>query len=225
MASRAIRWAKDNRGLKKGRLAEGAGAPCFYPPQNTSCASALLPVTRRYAITPANMDQPDGLVAVYQNIRPRLLRLLIARTGNQAVAEDLLQDLWIKLQTLDVGPVGNPEAYLSRMAYNLANDQTRFEAHRQRREHHWIEAETTFDKGIALDEAPDSERTLIARQELALLRQALTELPPRAAEIFRRHRVEGQSHAEIAAELGISRSAVEKSMAVALKHLFRLLSG
>ncbi len=171
------------------------------------------------------MNQPAGLAAIFDEIRPRLYRLLAARTGDPALADDLLQDLWIKIRTLEPGPVGNPEAYIFRMAQNLATDHARSRIQRALREEHWVEASTTVSDGIARDDLPDAERTLIAREELSRVRQALADMPTRAAEVFQLHRVEGESHSEIAARLGISRSAVEKSMAIALKHLFRLLSG
>jgi len=37
--------------------------------------------------------------------------------------------------------------------------------------------------------------------------------------VCRRHKLDGLSHAEVAAEFGITRSAVEKHIAVALRHL------
>ncbi|MEG8041644.1 sigma factor-like helix-turn-helix DNA-binding protein [Sphingomonas sp. LR59] len=42
--------------------------------------------------------------------------------------------------------------------------------------------------------------------------------------VFRRHKIVGLSHAEVAAEFGISRSAVEKHIAVALRHLRKALN-
>lgn len=171
------------------------------------------------------MTQPDGLAAVYEDIRPRLRRLLIARTGDPSFAEDLLQSLWIKLQTRDDGPVGNAEAYLFRMAHNLVTDHARAERQRQKREDEWVDASTTRIGDAAHDEAPDSERILIAKDELQRVRRALAEMPARASQVFQLHRIDGLSHADIAAQLDISKSAVEKNMAVALKHLFRLLSG
>jgi RNA polymerase sigma-70 factor (ECF subfamily) len=62
-----------------------------------------------------------------------------------------------------------------------------------------------------------------ARQRLALLTAAIAELNPQTQKIFRMHKFEGLSHPEVAAALGISRSAVEKHMMAALKHLLARL--
>mgnify|MGYP003865555027 CR=1 FL=1 len=64
-----------------------------------------------------------GLKAVFLAERPMLLRLLAARLGNPADAEDALQDIWLKLDQHGVPPVAQPAAYLYRMATNLAADR------------------------------------------------------------------------------------------------------
>lgn len=43
-----------------------------------------------------------GLKAVFLAERPMLLRLLAARLGNPADAEDALQDIWLKLDRKSV---------------------------------------------------------------------------------------------------------------------------
>ncbi len=71
--------------------------------------------------------------------RAQLLRFLRAR-GARDSAEDLLQDLWLKLDRLEAeGPIADPRAYLFRMADNLMYDRTRAVARRTQREHAWCE--------------------------------------------------------------------------------------
>ncbi len=52
---------------------------------------------------------------------------------------------------------------------------------------------------------------------------ALDELPPQCRKAFRLHKLDGLSHAETAAAMGISRSAVEKHISAALKFLLARL--
>ena len=75
--------------------------------------------------------------------------------------------------------------------------------------------------GMALDPTPSPERQLSDRQELDRLTKAVRAMPERAQQVFRLHRIDGNSHAEVADALGISKSAVEKNMATAMKHLVR----
>jgi RNA polymerase sigma-70 factor (ECF subfamily) len=58
---------------------------------------------------------------------------------------------------------------------------------------------------------------------LDALMVALEELPLSCQKVYIRHRLEGWSHAEIAADMGISRSMVEKHMNRALLHIHEML--
>ena len=60
---------------------------------------------------------------------------------------------------------------------------------------------------------------MAARQRLARLVAGVEQLPPQVAAAFRLHKFDGLTHGEVAARLGVSRSAVEKYIMSALKVL------
>lgn len=168
-------------------------------------------------------DPSAGLEAIYREARGDLLRFLTARTGDAGEAEDVLQELWIKLQTLPGGPVAHGRAYLYRMAQNLVVDRLRARQRRARRERLWIDDR---DGAAAIEPvAPDknAEDAMLEREEAALLASAVANLPAGARRVFELHKLRGLSHAEVAEQLGISRSGVEKHMTVAMKYLRRAL--
>ena len=160
-----------------------------------------------------------GLEAHFAAMRGELLRFLAARMGSSADAEDLMQDMWLRLSRAETGPVGNPRAYLFRMALNIANDLVRERSRRRVRDTAWSDSAISERGGIAIDETPSAEQMLIDKRELAQLQQIIHALPDRARDVFCRHRLSEQSHGEIAAALGISKSAVEKHMANAMRHI------
>ena len=55
-----------------------------------------------------------GLKAIFLAQRPALLRLLVARLGNREDAEDVLQDMWLRIDRLADQPVAQPAAFLYR---------------------------------------------------------------------------------------------------------------
>lgn len=165
-------------------------------------------------MTDQDQSQASGLQGHFLAIRARLHRFLVTRMGNANDAEDILQELWLKLDRSETGPVTSPDAYLHKMALNLANDLVRARGRSGARDKAWLEA-----TGGEADPAPSQERQLSGQQQLAVLQKAIAALPERAGEVFRRHRLEGESHGEIAAALGISKSAVEKNMATAMRYL------
>jgi RNA polymerase sigma factor (sigma-70 family) len=147
-----------------------------------------------------------GLKAVFLAERRMLLRLLTARLRDAEAAEDVLQDIWLKLESAGSGPVADPAAYLYRMANNLAFDRRRSEVRRQSREGAWLELRGDEEAGVAQD------RALLAREQLFAMQQAIAALPERTAAIFRRYRFDEVPRKDIAIEYGISVSAVEKHL-------------
>jgi RNA polymerase sigma-70 factor (ECF subfamily) len=168
-----------------------------------------------------------GLVLLLSQHRAELLRFLRARTGEPSEAEDILQDLWLRLQTQRRGPVSNGRAYLFQMANHLVLDRVRERRRRARRDQQWTESVQSQDTVAGEPVAPEPEpsQALIEQEELRRLEAAIATLPERAREAFRLHKVEGCSHADVAARLGISRSGVEKHIAVAMRHLRQALLG
>ena len=151
------------------------------------------------------------------------MRFLTARTGNAGDAEDIVQDVWLRIQGADIGPVANGRAYLYRVAQNLVLDRVRERRRRAERENDWADTQADMRGGEPADFRPDAMAQIIEREDAAALAAAITELPEGAGRAFRLHKLDGLSHAEVAAQLGISRSGVEKHIAVAMAHLRRAL--
>lgn len=173
-----------------------------------------------------NSGLSGGLVAAFNLHRAELLRFLAARCGDAHEAEDLSQDLWIKLSSLVTGPIANPRAYLFQIANNAVLDRRRARQRAMARDHLWLEAEGTH-AGLPEDRpdpAESAEERIAASQDAAILQKAIASLPDGARRALLLYRFEGQSQGDIARTLGISRSGVEKHLALAMKHLKNSLS-
>lgn len=159
----------------------------------------------------------SGLRAVFLAERPAFLRMLVARLRNVDEAEEVLQDLWLRLDTAAGGPIADPVAYLYRMANNMAIDRRRRAARRLDRDGAWSHSRP----GAA--EHPDAERMMIARDRLAQVEAILARLPERVATAFRLYRFEELPQKAIAERMNISVSGVEKLLyrAYAKIHLRR----
>jgi RNA polymerase sigma factor (sigma-70 family) len=161
-----------------------------------------------------------ALIQVYLERRQDLLRFFTARLRSPAAAEDLVQEIYLRLAGLEADTeVLNPVSYLYRLGSNLMLDRLRGERRSGARERAWRDLHQGGAGGPDVDEAPDALAALDARQRLALIVEAVGELGAQTQRVFRLHKLEGLSHAETAQALGISRSAVEKHMIAVLKHL------
>lgn len=150
-------------------------------------------------------------------------RFFSVRTRASADVEDLLQELFLKIQRVDGETIQKPSAYLYRLASNLLLDHVRARRRAEVRDTDWRRISHTSLDGNDIADAPDAESAVDARLRLERLIQALTDLPPRTQQIFWLHKFDGLTHAQTAEQLGISRSAVEKHMTRTLQHLLAKL--
>jgi len=166
---------------------------------------------------------PGGLLATYDAHRAALRRFLVARCGDAAEGDDLMQELWLAAHHKVGGPVAHPRAYLFRIANNLVLARRRAALRGAARDRAWI-ALRHGEAAEPEDDAPTADAAMIEREEAAALASAIANLPPAAGRAFRLHKFDGLSHEQVAAELGISRSGVEKHIALAMAHLRRALA-
>ena len=166
------------------------------------------------------------LSTLYDHHRAELLRFLTARTGDATEAEDILQDVWIRASGQPPASIEHWRAFLFRTTHNLIIDRVRSRRRREARERHWIESVhgPLFGGEEVADPTEAADRVIEANEEVRRLAAAIETLPDGARRAFELHKLDGLSHAEVAARLGISRSGVEKHMAVAMKHLRRALA-
>jgi len=143
----------------------------------------------------------ERLISLYASEQGRLGRLIRRLTGNATVAEDLVQDSFLKFIGIqDAGRIDNDRAYLTRIASNLALNHRR----RERRapfvhyEDHQL---------FALpDAAPTAEERLAEKQALQRSLDAIGALPARTRQAFELHRLGEHTLATIGQRMGISTS-------------------
>lgn len=154
--------------------------------------------------TATQLPPPAGLEAVYLANRDKLIRFLRAR-GAGGAAEDLVQELWLRIVSSPSGPVVDPLSYLYRAANNLMLNAYRSDSRSLSREEAWmaLNADTSADC---------AEATIAARQEVERARGRLSECGARVQEIFFLFRIEGMNQRAIAAQFGLSLSTVEKDI-------------
>jgi RNA polymerase sigma factor (sigma-70 family) len=158
------------------------------------------------------------LDALFRAQAPRLFRALTRRMGGRDDAADLLQEAFLRLTRIAAHrTLLNPEAYLQRVTRNLLRDRAKNIAGAFERSHAPLDPE----RHAARDSGP--LETLEALEMLDRYSAALGRLPRKTREIFLRHRIDGLTYAQIAAEVGLGVSAVEKHMMKAIAHFDRVL--
>ncbi|MEM9911611.1 MAG: RNA polymerase sigma factor [Pseudomonadota bacterium] len=157
---------------------------------------------------------PDQSTDAFLRERKSLIALACTIVNNEAVAEDLIQDSWLRWSGKTY-PSDKARPILRRIVANLAKDWQK----KQRNERHALSAHL-----LTLDNAPDTERVVIAKQDLERVVVALGELPPKMLKAFSLHRVEGLTYVQIGKEIGTVPSRAFTLVEEAMVHLAMRLS-
>lgn len=144
--------------------------------------------------------------SVFIQEREKLIALACSVVDNQSVAEELVQESWVRWQGRGY-PAGDARAIFRRIVRNLALDFYRRSRHENR---------AMAQHLLPVDMVPDSERACIARQELTCVVRALKKLPKRTVFAFRMRVIDGLSSTEIGQELNLSRSRAHELVCDAL---------
>ena len=146
---------------------------------------------------------------LYREHYLRLVRLAVQLVDDQASAEDLVQDVFARLQRSqrDLAEITDPRRYLTAAVVNQARSTLR---------HRRVARLTPSDHE---EHAEAADAQLIRDATSALIWKAISRLPTRQRQVLVLRYYERWSIAEIATALGISRAAVSSSLDRALKSL------
>lgn len=152
------------------------------------------------------MSKIDSL-QVFLAAQADLLRYATRITGDSAEAQDVVQDAWLRFRATARSPtLEEPTGYLFRIVHNLALDRQR----RDGRASRIFATEATVAAELIPSDQPSQQASVEAKDELAMVRKALEQLPVRTRRAFEMHRFEDMKLIEIAQELGISKSLVSE---------------
>lgn len=154
-----------------------------------------------------------------------LEKFLARKMNNPEDAAEVAQDAFLRMHRMqEPEKLDNARAFLFQVANNLAIDQLR----RRTLHYRFLNAEKSLSPdGEPIDinaMAASPEHILSAQEKLAAIYQAVDELPFTVKQAFLLHRRSGMSYNDIAKQMNVSVSSVEKYILQALKHCRRRLA-
>ena len=165
-----------------------------------TAASFAIPASVATAIP--RKDARENLSRLFAEHHRRVLLAAYRITGSMADAEDVAQVVFLRLATDNSLNAANERSYLYRAAINGALDLLRRQKTRA------VEPLEDAQGLAAVGEGSSPEEEASSRQLVGLLRSAIGELAPRAAEIFTLRYLEELGNREIAKLLGTSTAVV-----------------
>jgi RNA polymerase sigma-70 factor (ECF subfamily) len=140
------------------------------------------------------------------------VRFLSVRTGSVEDAKEIVQEAFAKMLALDrPGTISFLVGYLWRIAVNLAVDRGRQQSLHER-----------YTRASLPDLEKrefSAESTCEARERLAIVEEAIKNLPARCLEAFILHVQNGLTFDEVGREMGVSGRMARKHVARALEYL------
>ncbi len=148
-----------------------------------------------------------------------LVRWLAQKLGDAETARDIAQSAYLRVwRYAHREGVDNLQALIFKTAANLAANEFR-----ARKRRGFLGAEPRGDSpdpaNQVADDNPSAERMVIDKEALNGCLAAIGDLPPNARRAFIMSRFEEKSYRDIARELRVSESSVEKYIILALKKL------
>jgi len=148
---------------------------------------------------------------IYYHYHPILYSYVLKFVKLPALAEDIVQDIFLKIWEIRVQLPG--VKYFPGFIFSVARNHTLNILHNIARSNHALSAlirhfqEQRFD-----DEA-------LSNDYRKFVENALGTIPPRSREIFQKCREQSMTYEQVATEMGISRNAVKKHMMKAIRTL------
>lgn len=154
-------------------------------------------------------NNPRGLEWLFKEYYGFLVRTAFYITNDQEVAEDLSQDVFVKIweKRNNLPEIQNIKAYLTRIVRNTALDYV------ERNHSQSINLANYLYFEDQITELTQEQNDNLGKEISA----AIAKLPPRCRLIFSMNRLEGLTNDEIASYLDISKRTVETQISKALK--------
>ncbi len=173
-----------------------------------------MPPTDQITIRRAINGDEDALCAIWAEHAPRIDVLVRRLVGDPDQAADVAQEVWI--QIFRALPTWRGDSQFSTWAHRIAVNRTLNALRSMRR---YTQSEVEIEEDSAMVEH-DGDRLLLAQT----IDEAVQRLSPGARAVFVLHDVEGYTHEEIAAELGITAGGSKSQLFKARAKLRRLLA-
>nr|WP_302348972.1 sigma-70 family RNA polymerase sigma factor [uncultured Prevotella sp.] len=159
-----------------------------------------------------NLQNRDLVASIYEMYYTDLKQYFVSYTRDVMAAEDMLQDLFVKVMNLDVIAHDTAKNLLFVMAKRMIIDDARHKAFVRETEKQMQLSMGSMDNNSVV-------RRIEAADILLLESKHLAEMAPKRAHIYKMYKHEGCTADEIAEQLNLSKRTVESHIYLSTKDM------
>lgn len=165
---------------------------------------------------PIITTQQQMIADFYKENQEKLVNFAVARLGNWQEAEDLVQDVFVKLMTYD-GIINNTT--IRSFVFTITNHEI-MNILRRRACRHKVEESVMYEQELQCSAV---ERVVEYHDALRLVNRCVEQLTPSCAKVYRMTLFDGKCAGEIAKELNVSKRTVESQLLTSRKKIRMML--
>lgn len=165
---------------------------------------------------PTTVTQQQMIADFYKEYQVKLVNFAVARLGNWQEAEDLVQDVFVKLMTYD-GIIN--KTTIRSFVFTITNHEV-MNILRRRACRHKVEENVAYEQEL---QHCAVERVVEYHDTLRMVNYCVDQLTPSCAKVYRMTLFDGKCTGEIAKELNVSKRTVESQLLTSRKKVRMML--
>ena len=165
---------------------------------------------------PTTVTQQQMIADFYKEYQVKLVYFAVARLGNWQEAEDLVQDVFVRLMTYD-GIIN--KTTIRSFVFTITNHEV-MNILRRRVCRHKVEENVAYEQEL---QHCAVERVVEYHDTLRMVNYCVDQLTPSCAKVYRMTLSDGKGAGEIAKELNVSKRTVESQLLTSRKKVRMML--
>lgn len=161
---------------------------------------------------PTTVTQQQMIADFYKEYQVKLVNFAVARLGNWQEAEDLVQDVFVKLMTYD-GIIN--KTTIRSFVFTITNHEV-MNILRRRACRHKVEENVAYEQEL-------QHCVVEYHDTLRMVNYCVDQLTPSCAKVYRLTLFDGKCAGEIAKELNVSKRTVESQLLTSRKKVRMML--
>ncbi len=173
-------------------------------------------ITSSFFIKNINEGNKEAFKILFELYYAKLLYLAKSYVSNKEDAEEIVQDVFVKVWKKRKSITTNINAYLFKVTKNACLDYLRSKKYKLSKSNNILQLEAHINYNALSDQTSSA---IVEKELEEKIKAGINLLPQKCRKVFVKSRIEGMKNKEISEDLNISIKTVENHMSKAIRHM------